>query len=54
MFKTFWGATLFHIDDLPFHGKKEIPDTYTQFRYSNSIEHVVYNVQKVREYALTL
>lgn len=30
--KTFWGSTLFHIDDLPFGGKKGIPDTYTQFR----------------------
>lgn len=30
--KSFWGSTLFHIDDLPFAGKKAIPDTYTQFR----------------------
>ncbi|XP_059087984.1 cryptochrome DASH-like [Tigriopus californicus] len=29
--KTFWGSTLFHRDDLPY-AKKDIPDTYTQFR----------------------
>ena len=29
--KPFWGATLFHIDDIPF-SCHEIPDTYTTFR----------------------
>lgn len=30
--QTFWGSTLYHIDDLPFSHIKRLPDIYTQFR----------------------
>lgn len=26
-----WGATMYHVDDLPFH-TSNLPDVYTQFR----------------------
>uniref|UniRef100_A0A1A8F894 Cryptochrome DASH n=1 Tax=Nothobranchius korthausae TaxID=1143690 RepID=A0A1A8F894_9TELE len=29
---TFWGSTLYHRDDLPFHHMSRLPDVYTQFR----------------------
>uniref|UniRef100_A0A3Q3KQD9 Cryptochrome DASH n=1 Tax=Mastacembelus armatus TaxID=205130 RepID=A0A3Q3KQD9_9TELE len=29
---TFWGSTLYHRDDLPFHHISGLPDVYTQFR----------------------
>jgi len=29
---TYWGHTLFHLEDLPFRSMKHLPDVYTQFR----------------------
>lgn len=31
-----WGATMYHIDDLPF-GAEIVPDVYTQFRKVKSL-----------------
>lgn len=30
--KSFWGLTLYHLEDLPFASVKFLPDTYTEFR----------------------
>lgn len=30
--KSFWGLTLYHLEDLPFASVRSLPDTYTEFR----------------------
>ena len=30
--KSFWGLTLYHLEDLPFSSVRSLPDTYTEFR----------------------
>lgn len=32
--KTFWGLTMYHLEDLPFTSIRSLPDTYTGFRKS--------------------
>ncbi|XP_015775700.1 PREDICTED: cryptochrome DASH-like [Acropora digitifera] len=32
--KSFWGLTLYHVEDLPFASVRHLPDTYTEFRKS--------------------